>query len=89
MPLLVFEIQTCLHVAGSRAWREKPLLMVEVLGFQDEHSDILNQSRETKILSYVSCFYPKCLVKMKNKPFLRQCLLTSTVVAIMGSQTGR
>ena len=51
--------------------------MVEDLRFRGGNSNILNQGAKTKILSYVSCFYPKCLAKMKNKPFLRQCLLTS------------
>ena len=51
-------------------------LMVEELRFRGGNSNILNQGAKTKILSYVSCFYPKCLAKMKNNPFLRQCLLT-------------
>ena len=60
----------------DRVPRKKPLLTVEVLRFRDGNSNILNKSSETKILSYVSCFYLECLAKMKNKPFLRQCLLT-------------
>ena len=54
----------------------KPPLMVEDLIFRGGNRNILNQDAKTNISSYVSCFYPKCLAKMKNKPFLRQCLLT-------------
>ena len=59
--------------------RRTPLLKAEVRRFRGGNSNILNQGGKTKILSYVSCFYPKCLAKMKNKPFLRQCLLTIIV----------
>ena len=50
---------------------KKFLLTVEVLRFRDGKSNILNKSSKTN----VSCFWPKCLAKMKKKPFLRQCLL--------------
>ena len=54
----------------------KPPLMVEDLIFRGGNSNIPNQDAKTNISSYVSCFYPQCLAKMKNKPFLRQCFLT-------------
>ena len=53
-----------------------PPLMVEDLIFRGGNNNILNQDAKTNISSYVSCLYPKCLAKMKNKPFFRQCLLT-------------
>lgn len=50
--------------------------MIKDFRFQDGNSSILNQGGKTNILSYVSCFYLKCFVKIKKKPFLRECLLT-------------
>ena len=50
--------------------------MIKDLRYQDGNSSILNQGGKTNILSYVSCFYLKCFVKIKKKPFLRECLLT-------------
>ena len=46
----------------------KPLLTVELLRFRDGNSNILNHEGKTKILSYVSCFYPKCLAKIGFLP---------------------
>ena len=47
------------------------------LRFEAGNSNILNQRDKTKILSYVSCFYSKCLAKMKNKHILNLSLLTT------------
>ena len=52
------------------------VLTVKILRLQGGNSIIFNLGGKTKILSYVSCFYQKSLLKKKNKPFLRKCLLT-------------
>ena len=50
--------------------------MIEDLRLQDGNGSILNKGGKTNVLSYVSYFYLKSFVKMKKKPFLRECLLT-------------
>ena len=52
------------------------VLTVKILRLQGGNSIIFNLGGKTKILSYVSCFYQKSLLKKKNKSFLRKCLLT-------------
>ena len=59
------------------------LLKAKLQRFKTGNSNILNQGNKTKILSYVSCFYSKCLAKMKNKHILKLCLPTIKVSGVI------
>ena len=54
---LVFMLQ-------ERGPRQKTRLMTDIITFGVGNSTILNQDGKTKILSYVACFYSKCLAKI-------------------------
>ena len=54
---LVFMLQ-------ERGPRQKTRLMTDIITFGVGNSTILNQGGKTKILSYVACFYSKCLAKI-------------------------
>ena len=54
---LVFMLQ-------ERGPRQKTRLMTDIITFRVGNSTILNQGGKTKILSYVACFYSKCLAKI-------------------------
>ena len=54
---LVFMLQ-------ERGPRQKTRLMTDIITFGVGNSTILNQGGKTKILSYVGCFYSKCLAKI-------------------------
>ena len=54
---LVFMLQ-------ERGPRQKTCLMTDIITFGLGNSTILNQDGKTKILSYVACFYSKCLAKI-------------------------
>ena len=54
---LVFMLQ-------ERGPRQKTCLMTDIITFGVGNSTILNQDGKTKILSYVACFYSKCLAKI-------------------------
>ena len=66
---LVFMLQ-------ERGPRQKTRLMTDIITFGVGNSTILNQDGKTKILSYVACFYSKCLAKMKNERPAWQNFLT-------------
>ena len=57
---LVFMLQ-------ERGPRQKICLMTDIITFGVGNSGILNQDGKMKILSHVTCFYSKCLAKMKNE----------------------
>ena len=63
----------------ERGPRQKTRLMTDFITFGVGNSKILNQDGKTKILSYVACFYSKCLAKIV---FLASCLLTIFIIII-------
>ena len=48
----------------ERGRRQKTRLMTDIITFGVGNSTILNQDGKMKILSYVACFYSKCLAKI-------------------------
>ena len=66
---LVFMLQ-------ERGPRQKTRLMTDIITFGVGNSTILNQDGKMKILSYVACFYSKCLAKIKNERSAWQYFLT-------------
>ena len=50
----------------SEGLDEKTRLMTNIITFGVGNSTILNQDGKMKILSYVACFYPKCLAKFEK-----------------------
>ena len=54
---LVFMLQ-------NRGPRQKTRLMTDIITFGVGNCTILNQDGKTKILTYVVCFYSKCLAKI-------------------------
>ena len=66
----------------ERGPRQKTRLMTDIITFGVGNSTILNQGGKTKILSYVACFYSKCLAKMKNERPSWQCFLTTMAKTI-------
>ena len=71
-----FSRSSLLSMLQGREPGRKHLLTVGVPTFRDGSSNI-NRSSETNIAGFhVSSFHPKCLAKMKKRPFLRQCILS-------------
>ena len=68
---LVFMLQ-------ERGPRQKTRLMTDIITLGVGNSTILNQDGKMKILSYVACFYSKCLAKMKSERPVWQCFLTKS-----------